>query len=199
MLPLFHSFRGIQCSACLAMCLMQVFKYKMRKAKKALFWPHSVDSVIVSRWTSATRQFLIHHNVRMSQSRVSFSSSLEFFSPNELQFGCGCIHFFSSAHCWIPALKVKEFRLRRKAVQPATGTSFSMRGWKGWMFWKCSRPKREMRGICWFANGAEVVENIQHTVHKNTLALTSFFYPFYTWPTFSPPPFPTLPLFYPCV
>lgn len=92
----------------------------------------------------------------------------------------------------------------REAVQPAIRTSFSLPELKGWMFWKCPRPKREMREICWFANGAEVVKNIQHTVHNNTPAPTSFFsfcYLLYAWTTCSPllsqcppPPQPLPPL-----
>lgn len=67
---------------------------------------------------------------------------------------------------------------------------------KGWISWKCSRPKWEMRGICWFANGAEMVENTQqHPVYKNSPALTSYFSSFFFFFTLFTPSLHSLHFF----
>lgn len=110
---------------------------------------------------------------------VTFECSIHFKffppTPNEFQF---VVYLPPSAHYWIRALKRHEFRLEWgcTAIHQNILQRAQIKKKKGWMFWKCSRPKWEMRGICWFANGAEVAENIQHLVYKNTPALTSFFF-----------------------
>lgn len=125
----------------------------------------------------------------MSPTSVQFISSSDFFH-NEFQFQC-CIFF----HYWVRAMKRQGFRLEWGCT--ASHQNILQLVWiKRMNVLKVFKAK--VRGICWFANGAEAPENIQYQIYRTTKTL--LLWPlFYTWPLYSFPNFHFFLLSCPCI